>query len=267
MKKRIACLVVGLCFVLGGQVEAKKRGIPSMAGTWKGTYVLKFPQDSPNFAGQEARYVMKITTTQKKRKVTVEKWSATSGAKGIGIARVKKSGRVNGKIWTYSGCEEVIVKGKLAKDGETLRLSGSGNNTCAKYHYTHTATLHKWGDVEDPEDKEAEKPKEPKPVTVVQGSLMWQKNAPAQIKRWSVAKSYCEALALEEYTDWRMPTIIELESIIGHAALDTRQGTYWSSSEYSLADYYYTFKFSYTYKSRDKDTDLNSIRCVRNNAS
>ena len=46
--------------------------------------------------------------------------------------------------------------------------------------------------------------------------LMWQDNSDAQNvkKTWSDAKSYCKNLSYSGYSDWYLPTISELESLV-----------------------------------------------------
>jgi hypothetical protein len=50
--------------------------------------------------------------------------------------------------------------------------------------------------------------------------LAWQKNPPLETRSWEEAKSYCQSLELGGSSDWRLPTKIELESLVD----DTRTG-------------------------------------------
>ena len=70
--------------------------------------------------------------------------------------------------------------------------------------------------------------------------LMWQQATDSTTKTWKEALSYCEDLALAGYTDWRLPNIKELRSLVDyntHApAIDaayfpaTASSVYWSST-------------------------------------
>ena len=106
--------------------------------------------------------------------------------------------------------------------------------------------------------------------------LQWQDDAVGEKLAWESAIAQCEALDLGGYTDWRLPNIKELSSIID----DTRhtpavtlvfQNTavgsydeYWSSTTYAKYEreaFYVYFKkgnVGETYKSNDK-----YVRCVR----
>jgi len=75
--------------------------------------------------------------------------------------------------------------------------------------------------------------------------LMWQKVAETGMD-WEEALAYCEAISIEEYNDWRLPTRKELLSIIDYAKNgdavtadafgDTQAAKYWSSTNYSSSD-------------------------------
>jgi hypothetical protein len=71
--------------------------------------------------------------------------------------------------------------------------------------------------------------------------LDWERAAPASPSTWDEARARCEALVLEAHDDWRLPTRIELLSLVDygraapslHAAVfsaGTEAGVYWSST-------------------------------------
>jgi uncharacterized repeat protein (TIGR01451 family) len=113
--------------------------------------------------------------------------------------------------------------------------------------------------------------------TVVQDrgtNLSWQKSYTGTVT-WSAALSGCENLSLEGFTDWRLPTIKELESIAyldRHGpALDTSVlsaptggGRFWSSTSYepnpTLA---WTVDFNYGQSQTPAKTLSSYYRCVR----
>ncbi len=76
--------------------------------------------------------------------------------------------------------------------------------------------------------------------------LMWQREDDGVIRSWDQAISYCEDLSLDGYTDWRLPTVKELESIVNYGqtspAIDssafpnTKASNYWTSSNYPACD-------------------------------
>jgi len=69
-------------------------------------------------------------------------------------------------------------------------------------------------------------------------ALQWQDDAPA-LMTWQLAIDYCEALTLGGQSDWRVPNINELNSLvddtlfnpaINPAFLNTISNGYWSST-------------------------------------
>ncbi len=71
--------------------------------------------------------------------------------------------------------------------------------------------------------------------------LMWQKKAPDEEMTWKEALEYCErTLELGDHTDWRLPTIKELQSIVDYETyapaideavfLNTKSSFYWSGT-------------------------------------
>jgi len=77
-------------------------------------------------------------------------------------------------------------------------------------------------------------------VTDTATGLMWQQATPADNMSWPEALSHCENMRLGLYGDWRLPSIVELASIVdlGRVAPaidagyfpDTIQSFYWSAS-------------------------------------
>lgn len=70
--------------------------------------------------------------------------------------------------------------------------------------------------------------------------LMWQRTAPTAMFNWADAARYCADLSLAGHDDWRLPTEIELLSIVDDTVAsgpaidvatfpDTAAGYYWSS--------------------------------------
>ena len=47
--------------------------------------------------------------------------------------------------------------------------------------------------------------------------LMWQQGTAATMMNWKDALSYCENLSLAGYTDWRLPTIKELHTLVNYS--------------------------------------------------
>lgn len=130
-------------------------------------------------------------------------------------------------------------------------------------------------------------------VTDTANGLMWQDDTGAATveKPWVIegyseaqeffntsgdtATTYCDYLALGGYTNWRLPTITELESIVDKSVStapyinpvfqNTGEGYYFSSTTREKYDYYvYTVWFSSdggTHYSQKRDS--HRVRCVR----
>jgi hypothetical protein len=103
-------------------------------------------------------------------------------------------------------------------------------------------------------------------VTDSKTGLMWAKTDSSGDISWHDAKLYCEYIILSDYTDWRMPTIEELETlfddsldgyktICGHKVKATSQielscGFVWSSEVRSISALAYNYSRGYRYSSR-----------------
>jgi hypothetical protein len=84
-------------------------------------------------------------------------------------------------------------------------------------------------------------------VTDTSTGLTWQK-ASSSGKTWEQALAYCEGLSLGGYTDWRLPTVKELQSLEDYSRYnpaintayfpDTAASWYWPSTTNVLTTYY-----------------------------
>lgn len=112
-------------------------------------------------------------------------------------------------------------------------------------------------------------------VTDIATGLMWQQ-AETWAMTWDKALAYCEDLKLAGYNDWRLPSILEISSLVDHKksrpAIDTvyfrgcRSGHYWSGttrSSYPGFAWYVGFDEGRSYGSAHKQ-GLNYVRAVRN---
>ena len=75
-------------------------------------------------------------------------------------------------------------------------------------------------------------------VTDTCTGLMWQKETAPGIYTWSEALRYCESLQLGGHSDWRLPNVRELHSLVDYGrrdpsidpVFDAVPGWYWSST-------------------------------------
>jgi hypothetical protein len=103
--------------------------------------------------------------------------------------------------------------------------------------------------------------------------LIWQDTQDVKKKNWNDAIKYCIDLELNEFTDWRLPSIDELMSIsdktrykpaIKKIFKNNRNDWYWTSTKFSgdlSSAWIVGFKNGY-----DSSHDLvekNYVRCVR----
>jgi len=107
--------------------------------------------------------------------------------------------------------------------------------------------------------------------------LTWQKDSSPTTYTWNDALEYCESLDLKSHTDWRLPNIRELNSIVDrhnrNPAIDlgfdnTSSSEYWSSTPYGwfrawAIDFLDGTFENYKYTNDHKYAYSNSVRCVR----
>jgi hypothetical protein len=105
------------------------------------------------------------------------------------------------------------------------------------------------------------------PTTIeghIDGSVIKGVSANGPNSNWATAISYCDNLIEAGYSNWKLPTIIELDALyalkneIGGFVL----GYYWSSSEYN-ATYAWDVNFSGGSLYHNSKTNTYSVRCVR----
>ncbi len=105
--------------------------------------------------------------------------------------------------------------------------------------------------------------------------LIWQQAVPASTYTWEQAKAYCPTLTLAGHSDWRLPSRIELVSIMdfgqGHPKVDTTyfpstpSNYFWSSSPLAgSSSYAWRVGFSGGYTDPNNDvSNTYNVRCVR----
>jgi len=113
-------------------------------------------------------------------------------------------------------------------------------------------------------------------VTDTISKLQWQDDAIGSTMEWQEAIDYCEnTLELGGYSDWRLPNINELKSIVDRDKYNpaivngfenTSSNAYWSSTTNQSDGYYaWIILFEYgniTYSNKDYYGGL-FVRCVR----
>jgi hypothetical protein len=74
-------------------------------------------------------------------------------------------------------------------------------------------------------------------ITDTDTGLIWQIEPPEKAMTWKEAIDYCENLRLDGYTNWRLPTITELKSLVDYSRYNpatkmpnTSSSFYWSST-------------------------------------
>ncbi len=109
--------------------------------------------------------------------------------------------------------------------------------------------------------------------------LIWMKATAPDSMTWEDALSYCDTLTLAGESDWRLPTVKELQSIVDYESYnptidvvyfpDTEPVWYWSSTSYfGHTDHAWAVYFYYGYvegqpKSFHAPHDPRHVRAVR----
>jgi hypothetical protein len=103
--------------------------------------------------------------------------------------------------------------------------------------------------------------------------LVWQREDDNSPRTWGDAISYCEGLDLGGHTDWRLPAVKELQSIVDYGRYSPSIDALvfpeaisdcWSSSTHAYSTRQaWDVDFSYGHVGKDDKSDANSVRCVR----
>lgn len=109
-------------------------------------------------------------------------------------------------------------------------------------------------------------------VTDNETKLQWQDDG-SVIKDWTSALLYCKELELGGHTDWKLPTIAQLRTIvhpknkmptIDKTFQNTRPDFYWSSTSYTSDEHRAkAIHFSFGDETSDYKYDEYLVRCVR----
>ncbi|MGD9975610.1 MAG: DUF1566 domain-containing protein [Desulfatirhabdiaceae bacterium] len=117
-------------------------------------------------------------------------------------------------------------------------------------------------------------------VTDTSTGLMWQHDTPDNTMTWEQALSYCENSTLAEYTDWRLPTLKELVSLVDYSRYnptinttyfpDTAASYYWSSTTLANATasvWIMHFYYGYDFNTTKSESKYYYVRAVRGGQS
>jgi hypothetical protein len=104
--------------------------------------------------------------------------------------------------------------------------------------------------------------------------LMWQQALPATKYFWGDAVAYCPTLTLAGHSDWRLPSVIELASIVDLGQPNptinpryfpsTPSDFFWSASPLAgSSSYAWSVIFGNGHTARSLVSNANYVRCVR----
>ena len=107
--------------------------------------------------------------------------------------------------------------------------------------------------------------------------VQWQDDISDHLMTWENAIPYCETLILGGHSDWRLPNINELQSIVDRSEINpaiaagfTNTSTnayyaYWTSTTLeTLKDYTWVIYFSSGYVNYTGKKYERNVRCIRN---
>jgi len=111
-------------------------------------------------------------------------------------------------------------------------------------------------------------------ITDNKTSLVWQQEDDGKRRNWDEANEYAKGLELGGYSDWRLPTVAELVSIVDYSQYnpaidtaffpDTKFSYYWAGTTNAInTDYAYDVYFSDGYMGSSSKSGNGYVRCVR----
>jgi len=110
-------------------------------------------------------------------------------------------------------------------------------------------------------------------VTDSTTGLQWQDDAIGSTMTWQSAIDHCEGLSLDSYSDWRLPNVNELKTIVDRSKynpaivsgfINTSSANYWSSTTYeNYSPHAWIVDFNYGYVNHSSKYNSNYVRCVR----
>jgi len=103
--------------------------------------------------------------------------------------------------------------------------------------------------------------------------LQWQRATPPQTYDWWEARTYCQQLVVGEVDDWRLPSRVELVSLLDFGGLDptidqeafpgTQSDFYWSASPVPFLNMAYGVRFELGFIYDHDPHGTGRVRCVR----
>ena len=109
-------------------------------------------------------------------------------------------------------------------------------------------------------------------ITDTETDLMWQQQA-LEKRDWDGAMSYAKGLTIGGHSDWRLPTIDELKTLVDEERrdpaidpifTDTKSSCYWSSTTSAgSTSYAWSVYFYDGYADYGNKTGSFYVRCVR----
>jgi len=103
--------------------------------------------------------------------------------------------------------------------------------------------------------------------------LVWQRATPGETYDWWEARAYCEALELGGHADWRLPSRVELVSLLDLGRIDptiepgafpgTPSDFYWTSSPVPFLGFAYGVRFELGFVYDHDPNGGGRVRCVR----
>jgi hypothetical protein len=108
--------------------------------------------------------------------------------------------------------------------------------------------------------------------------LMWQQATSSYTMNWASAGSHCSGLSLAGHSDWRLPAVDELQSIVDYGELNpvidttafpgTQSSGYWSSTtSVSYTSSAWPVSFSSGHVADGSESNSYGVRCVRGSSS